>query len=337
MDKICDNCIYCYKPSTVKDFFDKTLTPPNLCKWGKDIFKHEFWLCGSPEVSKIDHTNNSLVYKVCETVNKRGNCEHFRTGNAEDIIPSSVEVTTTEPIPEKIKTDTELILETVITPATIPAVTEEVTVEKEVPVTDSNGNPLYDDNNQPITEIKEVTETIIVVPEHENDQDISYKYQWYKNGRKLFNETKSTLNVDTTEEEVAVYSCELIQDIKQNGDGGVKHASVMSNEVTVNIVKPIENIITLNVTTGSVNIVLPLPFKISNYNYPFTSSWAENWTIKTAAENREDLEITTELLPEIKAESLGDIEVNISDSAITLKPLKENTNGTIGFSWETIE
>ena len=111
----------------------------------------------------------------------------------------------------------------------------------------------------------------------------------------------------------------------------------MSNDITLNIVKPIENIITLNVKTGSVNILLPLPFKISDYNYPFTSSWAEDWTIKTAAENREDLEITTELLSEIKSETLGDIEVNITDTAIELKSLKENSNGTIGFSWETLD
>jgi len=336
MDKICDYCIHCYKPINIKDFFDKTLTPPNLCKWGKDIFKHEFWLCGSPDVSKTDHTNNTLIYKVCESVNKRGNCDFFRTSDAEDIIPSSVEIeSSSEPIPEKIKTGTEIVLETLITPATIPAVTEEVVVEKEVPVTDSEGNPLYDSNNQPIMETKEVPETIIIVPEHENDQDIHYSYQWYKNGRKLFRETKSTISVDTSEEEVAVYTCELIQDIKQNGDGGKKHASVMSNEVVLNIVQPVINQIVLNVRTGSVEVVLPIPFKVSDYEYPFTASWAEDWTITSGTASAEDLELTSELLSNVTVECSEGISAEVTDS-VRLNSSKENINGSVTITWESI-
>lgn len=337
MERICDNCIFCYKPTSIKDFFDKTLTMPNLREWGVDVFKHKFWLCSNTTVSKVDHSNNSLIYKPCIAQNFRGVCEYFKTQGAEDIIPSSIEITSTEPIPEKIKTGTEIILEATVTPANIPAVTKEVTIEKEVPVTDDKGNPLYDDNNMPITEVKEVTETVIVVPEHENDQDIHYTYLWYKNGRKLFKETKSNITVDTSEEEIAIYTCELIQNIKQNGDGGQKSASVFSNEISLNIVKPTVNQITLTIKTGSVEIFLPLPFKVTDYHFPVTGSWANDWTIKSASESEEGLELTTELLESIIADCSDGIEADIGADTLGLKVTKQNTDGTVSLTWETIE
>ena len=337
MERICDNCIFCYKPTSIKDFFDKTLTMPNLREWGVDVFKHKFWLCSNTTVSKVDHSNNSLIYKPCIAQNFRGVCEHFKTQDAEDIIPSSIEITPSEPLPEKIKTNTVVVLESTVTPANIPAVTKEVTVEKEVPVTDNNGNPLYDNNNEPITQIIEVTETVIVVPEHENDQDIHYSYLWYKNGRKLFKETKSTITVDTSNEEVAVYTCELIQSIKQNGDGGKKTASVFSNEITLDIVQPKENQITLTVKTGSVEIFLPLPFKISNYQFPITGTWANDWTIKSASESEEDIELTSELLEILTADCSDALEADIGSDTLGLKVKKQNTDGTVSLTWETIE
>ena len=337
MERICDNCIYCYKPISIKDYFDKTLTMPNLCEWGVDVFKHKFWLCSNPTVSKVDHSNNSLIYKPCIAQNFRGVCECFKIQGAEDIIPSSIEITSTEPIPEKIKTGTEIVLEATVIPANIPAVTKEVAVEKVVPVTDDKGNPLYDDNNMPITEVKEVTETVIIVPEHENDQDIHYTYLWYKNGRKLYKETKPTITVDTSEEEVAVYPCELIQNIKQNGDGGQKTASVFSNELSLNIVKPTVNQITLTVKTGSVEIFLPLPFKIADYRFPITGSWANDWTIKSASESKEGLELTAELLERIVADCSVGIEADIGADILGLKVTKQNTDGTVSLTWETIE
>jgi len=337
MERICDNCIYCYKPTSIKDYFDKTLTMPNLCEWGVDVFKHKFWLCSNPTVSKVDHSNDSLIYKPCIAQNFRGVCEYFKIQGAEDIIPSSIEITSAEPIPEKIKTGTEIILEATVIPANIPAVTKEVTVEKEVPVTDDKGNPLYDDNNMPITEVKEVTETVIVVPEHENDQNIHYTYLWYKNGRKLYKETKPTITVDTSEEEVAFYTCELIQNIKQNGDGGQKSASVFSNEISLNIVKPTVNQITLTVKTGSVEIFLPLPFKIADYHFPVTGSWANDWTIKSASESEEGLELTAELLGSIVADCSDGIEADIGADTLGMKVTKQNTDGTVSLTWETIE
>ena len=167
MDKICDNCMYCYKPTSIKDYFDKTLTTPNLRKWGIDVFKHEFWLCGSHDVSKIDHTNNTLVYKPCICINKRGNCEYFKTPDAENIIPSTVTIAPTEPLPEKI------------------VVGDDITLE------------------------------VTAVPANENTQEISYSYQWFKNGRKLYKETKSTLKVDTSEVSVSTYCCKLINFTKK--------------------------------------------------------------------------------------------------------------------------
>ena len=339
MERICDNCIYCYKPTSIKDYFDKTLTMPNLCEWGVDVFKHKFWLCSNPTVSKVDHSNDSLIYKPCIVQNFRGTCEHFKTQDAEDIVPSSIEIASSEPIPEKIKTGTEIVLEATVTPANIPAVTKEVTVEKEVPVTDDKGNPLYDGNNDPITQIIEVTETVIVVPEHENDQDIHYSYLWYKNGRKLFKETKPTITVDTSKEEVAVYTCELIQNIKQNGDGGQKTASVFSNEISLNIVKPTVNQITLTVKTGSVEIFLPLPFKIADYHFPITGSWANDWTIKSASESKEGLELTAELLEGLVAECSQGVYVDVdtANNTLGIRVEKQNSDETVSLTWETIE
>lgn len=335
MDKICDNCIYCYKPISVKDYFDKTFTPPDITKWGIDVFKHFFWLCGSPNVSKTDFTNNTLIYKPCITVNKRGVCEHFRIAEAEDIIPSSIEIASAEVLPEKIRTGTEITLEATITPANIPAVTKEVIVEREVPITDSEGNPLYDSNNDPITEIKEFTETEIVEPEHENTQDIKYSYQWYKNGRKLFKETNSTIIVDTSTDETAVYFCELLQDIKKNGDGGIKHASVFSNEIILDIVAPTVNKIILTVKTGFADVILPLPFKISDYTFPITDSWVEDWQFISASETKEDLEFNIELFEDVnQIECSPGITVNEN---LTFTATEENIDGTITINWETLD
>ena len=52
---------------------------------------------------------------------------------------------------------------------------------------------------------------------------------------KLYKETKSTLKVDTSEVSVSTYCCKLIQDIANNGDGGLKHAEVMSDEITIEV------------------------------------------------------------------------------------------------------
>ena len=199
MDKLCDKCIHCYKPTSVKDYFDKTMKMPDLHKWGIDVFKHLFWLCDSDCVSKRIHTNDSMIMKPCIEQNIDGNCESFKTSDAINIIPSTVSI---EEPAEPIHKDDKVSLTVTVTPATIPAVMEDDTV---------------------------------IVPEHENDQDITYSYQWYRNGRKLFQEKKSTLTIDTSEVSVDTYKCEVSQFITNNGDGGVKHVDVMTNEVTITV------------------------------------------------------------------------------------------------------
>ena len=232
MKKLCDHCIHCYKPESIKDFFDKTMKMPDMCKWGVDVFKHLFWLCNCDEVSKRIHTNDSMLMEQCINQNIDGNCEFFKTSDAENIVPSLVSIT--EPT-EEIRVGDDAKLEVTITPATIPAVTEEQKVVVEEELVDENGGLILDENGQVQYVNVEKTETVIIVPEHPNDQDITYKYQWYRNGRKLFKETKSTIKLDTTAASENVYKCEVSQCITNNGDGGTKSAVVSSNEITIKV------------------------------------------------------------------------------------------------------
>ena len=272
MNKLCDNCIHCYKPTSIKDFFDKTMKMPDIHKWGVDVFKHLFWLCDCDDVSKRIHTNNSMLMKQCIEENIDGNCECFRTSNAEDIIPSLVSIS--EPT-EEIREGDEIQLSVTITPATIPAVTEEQTVYVEEELKDENGGLILDENGQIQYQSVAKTEIVIVVPEHENDQDISYKYQWYKNGRKLFNETKSTITSDTSKADVSEYYCSVSQFIQNNGDGGVKEAVVQSNSVTIEVIGI--NKIIIHLTAGTDPTVITLPFVPSLIEVPHLLS--EGWTI----------------------------------------------------------
>lgn len=66
-------------------------------------------------------------------------------------------------------------------------------------------------------------------------QDITYKYQWYKNGRKLYAKTKTTLEISTDEESADEYYCEVTQAIENNGDGGEKKIVVKTNTVKVTV------------------------------------------------------------------------------------------------------
>ena len=272
MKKLCDHCIHCYKPESIKDFFDKTMKMPDMHKWGVDVFKHLFWLCDCDEVSKRIHTNNSMLMEQCIKQNIDGNCEYFRTSNAENIIPSSVEIL---PPNQIIRIGDKVELDVIITLALIPAVTEEVKFVEEVEITDENGGLVLDENGQPTYETREVTKTVVVVPEHSNDQDITYKYQWYKNGRKLYKETHQSIEVDTTTSSENVYKCEVSQYITNNGDGGTKSAVVSSNEVTVKVIGL--NHIILHLTNGTDPTAIPLPFTPSLIKVPY--SLTNGWTI----------------------------------------------------------
>lgn len=186
MNHICDKCIYKYEPESISDFYKKTLTTPDLHYWAIKEFKHRYWLCSNPKISKVDNVDESMIYKQCSSYNLNGTCTFFKVANAENILPSTSEIgEPTDPI----------------------YVGDEVTVE--------------------------VTNT--ANEEAEEEQNISYKYTWYKNGRKLFQKKSNELTIDTSVEATDTYYCIVTQSIENNGDGGVKTVDVKTNEITVTI------------------------------------------------------------------------------------------------------
>ena len=321
MEKICDKCIHCYKPISIKDYFDKTMKMPDTCKWGIDVFKHLFWLCDTEPVSEKVHTNDTMLMKPCIEQNFHGNCESFRTSDAEDIHPSLVSV---EQPTEEIKQDDVVTLEAVVTPCTIPAVTEEREYEVEEDLVDENGGLVLDENGQPQTVIVTKTETVIVVPEHENDQDITYKYQWYKNGRKLFKETKNTIIVDTSKASEDVYNCVVSQFIKNNGDGGVKSADVSSNDVTITVIGV--NKILMTFTAGTDPTLIPLPFTPSLITIPLKLS--NNWTM-TNLEATDGVILTEDVTSRATIECSEKIEACFGEGLEI-----SGENGTVLIKWE---
>ena len=64
-------------------------------------------------------------------------------------------------------------------------------------------------------------------------QLVSFKYQWYKNGRKLFKEKKQSITIDTTKEDNSYYHCVITETMSDNGDGGKKVTTVETNSVQV--------------------------------------------------------------------------------------------------------
>lgn len=319
MKRLCDHCIHCYKPESIKDFFDKTMKMPNMHKWGVDVFKHLFWLCNCDEVSKRIHTNDSMLMEQCIEQNIDGNCEYFKTSNAEDIIPSLVSI---EEPTEKIREGDEASLEVTITPATIPAVTEEKITYVEEPLKNENGGLVLDENGQPQYVSVPKTETVVIVPEHENDQDITYKYQWYRNGRKLFKETKSTIKLDTTVASEDVYKCEVSQYITNNGDGGVKTVVVSTNEITISVIGV--NKIVLHLTAGTDPTKIDLPFTPSIINIPY--SLPKGWVITDIKATDKAIltekiidKVTIECSEGIEAEFYEGIEISGSSGIVTFK------------------
>lgn len=221
MEHICENCIYKYEPTSVDDYYKKTLTmPAHFCKWGQEYYKHWFWLCSNENVGDKDNTDNSIIYRNCREYNINGGCIFFKTPNAIDILPSTVSIAgPTEPL----TVGDEATITVTVTPYSTDAVTEE---RQKL---DIDGQPLFDENENPIME------TVILEEAFVNDQDISYTYQWYKNGRKLFSKKSNVLELDTTKPSVDEYFCEVIQSIVNNGDGGLKMVSVKSDAVIVTV------------------------------------------------------------------------------------------------------
>ena len=72
MEKLCEKCIHCYRPKSIKDFFDNTMKMPDISKWGVDVFKHLFWLCDTEPVSESDQNLRNLrTSHVLPEVRKR--------------------------------------------------------------------------------------------------------------------------------------------------------------------------------------------------------------------------------------------------------------------------
>ena len=321
MKKLCDHCIHCYKPESIKDFFDKTMKMPDMCKWGVDVFKHLFWLCDCDDVSKRIHTNDSIIMKRCIEQNIDGNCECFKTSNAEDIIPSFVSIP--EPTSE-IREGDEVSLEVAITPATIPAVTEEQTVYVEEELVDENGGLILDENGKIQYKTVPKTEVVVIVPEHENDQDITYKYQWYRNGRKLFKETKSAIKLDTTVASEDIYECEVSQYITNNGDGGNKSAITMTNAITIKVIGVNKIIMTL--TKGTDPTKIELPFTPALIKVPY--SLPEGWTI-TNIEATDNVVLTEAVTDKVTIECTDGITAEFYEGLEI-----SGDNGTVSLKWD---
>lgn len=220
MERLCSNCIYKNEPTSIRDFYLKTLEMPNLKHWGDQAFRHHYWLCGNPNIAKTDCLNNSVIFKPCISHNLNGGCDFFKTENAIDILPSIVEI---EEPTETIYMGDEVFLEVTDTPFTTPAVTEE---KQKV---DIDGISMVDEEGNPIME------EIIIEPEFINEQEISFKYQWYKNGRKLFSKKAKKLKLDTSIDSVDEYYCAVTQNIYNNGDGGLKTVTVETNKVEITV------------------------------------------------------------------------------------------------------
>ena len=191
-------------------------------------------------------------------------------------------------------------------------------------IVDENGGLVLDENGQPQYQVVEVTETIIVVPEHENDQDIAYKYQWYKNGRKLFKETKETITIDTSKAEVAEYFCAVSQYIKNNGDGGKKSVEVVSNIVPIEVIGV--NKIILHLSAGTDPTSIPLPFTPALIHVPY--SLTNGWTI-TNIEATDQVILTDADVPNVTIECSDGIRAEFDEGL----EISGNT-GTVLLKWD---
>lgn len=254
MNHLCQNCKFVYFPHGMHDYYVQTFRYPRCPEdWGKDYRKQLFFLCQNENVADVDHTNNTIIMKPCNEYNFNGQCHYYRAENAIDILPSTIELSLdkileegpieptdpvdpptdptdpptdpTEPEEEPIYVDDKYQLTITVTPYSEPAETEDV--QK----TDIDGEPMFDDEGNP------VMETVEVKPEFINPQEISCKYQWYKNGRKLWKEKEPVLILDTSKPSSDEYSCEVTQSIEDNGDGGDKVFSSMTDTILIEVVE----------------------------------------------------------------------------------------------------
>lgn len=219
-EQYCKDCKYKFKANSLREYSIKTDGSfPSETNWNSPENEHKWWLCSNPSISQLIHTDGTIYCKKCIDVNTYGDCTYFTSENAVDIIPSSVDIIKEH---TEIGVGSECKLEVTITPFSKPAITEEK------PLLDENGEPVINEE----TGLQEY-ETIIIEPEFINNQDISYKYQWYKDGRKLYNEISNTISVNTETESDSIYYCRVTQTIPNNYDGGNKSFTSDTNAVNI--------------------------------------------------------------------------------------------------------
>ena len=199
MNHSCINCKYKYEPTSIADYYNNTRELPG-CDWSDPVLKHTYWLCKNNINSRTDYTNNSPVLKRCSNFNSYGSCPYYQTTNAINISPVNFSIKVPE---EEIKVGDEITLH--VSMASIHIDSQEKNPDKVKPI-----------------EIAPV-------------QILTFSYQWYKDGRKLFKEKDSVLKIDTSKESTSYYHCIVTETIYDNGDGGKKSANITTNSVEINV------------------------------------------------------------------------------------------------------
>lgn len=115
MERQCINCKYSIYPESVHDFFKKTMhLPQYLDEWGKDYRKQFFYLCSNPDVAEIDNVNKTTIYTECYKHNFNGECQYYKEAETEDIIPSTLAISSDQ---TEIEEGTEYEAEVTVTAA----------------------------------------------------------------------------------------------------------------------------------------------------------------------------------------------------------------------------
>lgn len=210
--KYCVNCIYKEEATSIYDFYQKTLTMPNMKFWGLKDFAYKNWLCSNPKHCRIDHTNNSIIRRPCEDLNFYGSCINYLQSDAINIEPSTINIICEQ---TEFQGNEEAYITTEIIPFFIPE-------ETEIKINEETGEE----------------EIIITKERYDTDQVLKYKYQWYKNNRKLFKETKDKVLIDTTKDSIDTYYCKVTQILEDNGDGGKKVEITTTKSVIITVDVP---------------------------------------------------------------------------------------------------
>ena len=117
---------------------------------------------------------------------------------------------------------------------------------------------------------------------------------------------------------------ELLQDIVNNGDGGIKSAVVSSNEISITIIAV--NKILLHLTKGHDPTSMPLPIVPSEIKVPYTLT--NGWSL-TNVEYTEGAVLTESDEPNVSIECSDGIEAYFGEG---LEIMGES--GTVLLKWD---